>query len=74
MSFEQVEDKDGVRLSWNAWPCTRLEATRIVVPIGAVFKPLKEREGFPVYGYEPVVCRAPCRGILNPYWQGPPHL
>lgn len=32
-----AEDRDGVRFSWNCWPSTRLEATRIVVPIGAVY-------------------------------------
>lgn len=31
-----AEERDGVRFSWNCWPATRLEATRIVVPIGAV--------------------------------------
>ena len=30
-----------MRLSWNVWPSSRLEATRIVVPIGAFYTPLK---------------------------------
>lgn len=34
--FEEVEDRDGVRLSWNVWAGSRIEATRTVVPIGAV--------------------------------------
>lgn len=34
--FEDVEDRDGVRLSWNVWAGSRIEATRTVVPIGAV--------------------------------------
>jgi len=25
MSFEEIEDTDGVRFSWNVWPNTRLE-------------------------------------------------
>ncbi|CEQ40406.1 SPOSA6832_02018 [Sporobolomyces salmonicolor] len=33
--FEDVEDRDGVRLSWNVWAGSRIEATRTVVPIGA---------------------------------------
>lgn len=34
--FAGAEDRDGIRFSWNEWPTTRLEATRIVVPIGCV--------------------------------------
>lgn len=30
------EQRDGVRFSWNVWPATRLEATRIVVPLGCL--------------------------------------
>ena len=26
----QNEDRDGVRFSWNVWPSSRLEATRMV--------------------------------------------
>eukprot|EP00981_Chlorochromonas_danica_P009539 scaffold2727_cov161-Ochromonas_danica.AAC.2 len=32
--FYGPEQRDGVRMSWNVWPSTRLEATRIVAPIG----------------------------------------
>ncbi|EFA84122.1 putative transport protein [Heterostelium album PN500] len=27
MNFDQAEDKDGVRFSWNVWPTSRVEAT-----------------------------------------------
>ncbi len=26
----QNEDRDGVRLTWNVWPATRIEATKMV--------------------------------------------
>ncbi|WVN89397.1 protein transporter SEC23 [Cryptococcus depauperatus CBS 7841] len=68
--FEDVEDKDGVRLSWNTWPSSRIEATRTVVPISALYTPLKEREDLPPVMYEPVTCKgASCKAILNPYCQ-----
>ncbi|KAI8837481.1 hypothetical protein BJ741DRAFT_603604 [Chytriomyces cf. hyalinus JEL632] len=70
--FEEIEDQDGVRLSWNVWPSTRLEATRMVVPIGALYTPLKDRSALGTHqplGYEPVVCKGSCRAILNPYCQ-----
>lgn len=57
----------GIRLSWNVWPSSRVEATRTVVPISALYVPFKERDDLPPVLYEPVTCKA-CRSILNPYW------
>ena len=68
MSVEEIEDRDGIRFSWNAWPASRLEATRIVVPVGCLYTPLKERDDLPPVYYEPVVCKG-CRSILNPFCQ-----
>nr|KAG5699739.1 hypothetical protein BaRGS_014155 [Batillaria attramentaria] len=45
--IQQNEDRDGVRFSWNVWPSSRLEATRMVVPLGCLFTPLKERPDLP---------------------------
>ncbi|KIJ36358.1 hypothetical protein M422DRAFT_261312 [Sphaerobolus stellatus SS14] len=69
MNFEDVEERDGVRLSWNVWPSSRIEATRTVVPIAALYTPLKQREDLPPVLYEPVTCKPPCRAVLNPYCQ-----
>lgn len=69
LNFEDVEERDGVRLSWNVWPSSRIEATRTVVPISALYTPLKIREDLPPVLYEPVACKPPCRAILNPYCQ-----
>jgi len=43
------------------------EASRLVVPIGAVYTPLKEKPDSPLLQYEPVTCKAPCKAVLNPY-------
>ncbi|KIJ06392.1 hypothetical protein PAXINDRAFT_103385, partial [Paxillus involutus ATCC 200175] len=69
LNFEDVEERDGVRLSWNVWPSSRIEATRTVVPISALYTPLRQREDLPPVLYEPVTCKPPCRAILNPYCQ-----
>lgn len=58
-----------MRLSWNVWPASKLEATRTVVPVAALYTPLKEREDLPPVLYEPVMCKPPCRAVLNPYCQ-----
>lgn len=46
---------------------TRIEATRTVVPIAALYTPLKEREEEDIQPvmYDPVTCKAPCRAVLN---------
>ena len=28
--INQNEDRDGVRMTWNVWPATRIEATKMV--------------------------------------------
>jgi len=67
--IQQNEDRDGVRFSWNVWPSSRLEATRMVVPLSCLYTPLKERPDLPPIMYDPVACTRPnCRAILNPFW------
>uniref|UniRef100_A0A2I9LPQ5 Protein transport protein SEC23 n=1 Tax=Centruroides hentzi TaxID=88313 RepID=A0A2I9LPQ5_9SCOR len=68
--IQQNEDQNGIRFSWNAWPSSRLETTRLVVPLGCLFTPLKERLDFPPIHYDPVLCTRPtCKAILNPLCQ-----
>lgn len=44
------------------------EASRLVVPIGALYTPLKEKPETPLLQFEPVTCKQPCRSVLNPFW------
>ena len=73
MSIEMTSTT-GVRLSWNVWPSSRIEATRTVVPVSALYTPLKNRQDLPPVLYEPVTCKSPCRAILNPYWWETTHF
>ena len=41
------EERDGVRMSYGTWPASRLEATRIVVPVGCLYSPLKKIAAMP---------------------------
>jgi len=67
--IQQNEDRDGVRFSWNVWPSSRLEATRMVVPLACLYTPLKERLDLPPIQYDPVLCtRSNCHAVLNPFW------
>eukprot|EP01012_Entosiphon_sulcatum_P004293 TRINITY_DN11632_c0_g1_i2.p1 TRINITY_DN11632_c0_g1~~TRINITY_DN11632_c0_g1_i2.p1 ORF type:complete len:713 (-),score=115.79 TRINITY_DN11632_c0_g1_i2:3043-5181(-) len=66
--FLEREEREGIRWSWNAFPSSRLEATRMVVPLGCLFTPLKQLPGLPVLSYDPVLCKT-CKAVLNPYCQ-----
>ena len=35
--FQQFEDGNGLRFSWNTWPATKTEAQRVVVPISCLY-------------------------------------
>jgi protein transport protein SEC23 len=65
--WSDIEDRDGVRLSWNVFPSSRMEASRLVVPIGVLYTPLKEKPDSPLLQFEPVTCKQPCRSVLNPF-------
>lgn len=68
--IQQNEDRDGIRFTWNVWPSSRVEATKMVVPLACLYQPFKERPDLPPIMYEPVLCtRTTCRAILNPMCQ-----
>ena len=43
--FQQNEDRDGVRFSWNVLPSSGLEAERLIVRPACLYTPLKEKPG-----------------------------
>lgn len=64
--FADVEAIDGVRMTWNVWPGTKMEAAKCVVPMAVVYTPLLPSPNLPVLPYAPLRCRS-CRSLLNPY-------
>ena len=64
----QVEERDGLRWSWNIWPSSRIDASRMVVPLAAMYQPLKKGDSLVRVYYEPVQCKGPCKSYLNPFW------
>ncbi len=71
--LQSQENVDGVRFTWNMWPHSKIDASRLVVPVGVFFSPMKERPPDvatpPPLTYEPVVCtKNTCHSILNPFW------
>jgi protein transport protein SEC23 len=66
--IDEQEQKNGVRLSWNAFPTNAADAKNaLIVPLGVMYSPMKAEPAVAQVPYEPVMCR--CRAILNPYCQ-----
>ena len=49
--FASVEETEGLRLAWNVWPNNRIEATKCVLPFGALYTPTKALQNLPVRSY-----------------------
>lgn len=64
--FMDLEAQDGVRMAWNVVPGTKQEGSNCVVPISAIYTPIKPFPNLPVLPYAPLRCRT-CRSILNPF-------
>ncbi|MCL7029783.1 hypothetical protein MKW94_004214 [Papaver nudicaule] len=61
-----AEGIDGVRMSWNVWPRSKVEASKCVIPIAASISPIWAHKDIPNLPYLPLRCKS-CSCILNPY-------
>ncbi|XP_027334505.1 protein transport protein SEC23 [Abrus precatorius] len=64
--FVDLESQDGVRMPWNVIPGTKQDSLNAVVPISAIYTPIKHFPSMPLLPYTPLRCRT-CRSILNPF-------
>ncbi|KAF5181425.1 transport protein SEC23 [Thalictrum thalictroides] len=64
--FLDLEAQDGVRMPWNVFPGIKQEATNCVVPVSAIYTPLKQFPNMQVVPYAPLRCKT-CRSVLNPF-------
>jgi protein transport protein SEC23 len=68
MDWQAQEQLNGTRMSWNIWPSTRLDATRIIVPLGCLYTPLKATDNLQLVEYDPIQCKGrDCQAVLNPH-------
>eukprot|EP01129_Flabellula_baltica_P015716 TRINITY_DN8106_c0_g1_i1.p1 TRINITY_DN8106_c0_g1~~TRINITY_DN8106_c0_g1_i1.p1 ORF type:complete len:754 (-),score=168.75 TRINITY_DN8106_c0_g1_i1:16-2277(-) len=61
-----AEDRDNIRFSWNIFPSTKVEAKKLVVPLGCIYSPMKVGVDTVRVEYNPLGC-GNCNAILNPY-------
>ncbi|XP_039016462.1 protein transport protein SEC23-like isoform X2 [Hibiscus syriacus] len=55
-------------MTWNAWPRTKLEASKCVIPLAASIAPIRPHPDIPTLPYAPLRCRT-CSAVLNAYSQ-----
>ncbi|XP_075476900.1 protein transport protein SEC23 C-like isoform X2 [Primulina tabacum] len=65
--FQDLESQDSVRMPWNVLPGTKAEAANCLIPISAIYTPLKPLPSTtPLLPYSPLRCRN-CRSVINPF-------
>ncbi|KAK7834103.1 protein transport protein sec23a [Quercus suber] len=47
MANTDPEGIDGVRMSWNVWPRTKVEASKCVIPLAASISPIRPHPDIP---------------------------
>ncbi|PKU71885.1 protein transport protein SEC23-like [Dendrobium catenatum] len=58
---------DGVRMTWNSWPRSKVEASKCVIPVAASISPIRSYPDLVVLPYSPLRCKPPCAAVLNPF-------
>ncbi|EXB73685.1 Protein transport protein SEC23 [Morus notabilis] len=66
MASTDIDGIDGVRMTWNAWPRTKVEASKCVIPLAAVISPIRPHPEIATLDYYPLRCKT-CAAILNPF-------
>ena len=61
--IQQNEDRDEIRFTWNV-PSSRIDASKLVVPLGCLDQPIKERADLPPILYDYVLCD---RSTIGPH-------
>ncbi|KAK4772029.1 hypothetical protein SAY86_013804 [Trapa natans] len=65
MAVTDPEGMDGVRMTWNVWPRTKVEASKCVIPLAVSIAPIRPHQDIPTLPYAPLRCR--CTASLNPF-------
>ncbi|XP_077249912.1 protein transport protein SEC23 E-like [Tasmannia lanceolata] len=65
MAGAEMDGSDGVRMTWNVWPRSKVESSKCVIPIAASFSPILPLPSIPLLPYSPLTCKT-CKCILNP--------
>ncbi|EGV62069.1 hypothetical protein PSN45_000783 [Yamadazyma tenuis] len=65
--FDTREEVDGVRVTWNSLPRTKLQHERNVTPMAAMYTPLNNKHGDPIPSSHQIVNCRQCQSFIHPY-------
>jgi protein transport protein SEC23 len=68
MDFQELENKDGVRCTWNCFPKDATILEELIIPLAVIYTPYKPLENVARLDYAPQKCKT-CEAFLNPYCQ-----
>ncbi|XP_039007327.1 protein transport protein SEC23-like [Hibiscus syriacus] len=60
------EGIDAVRMTWNVWPRTKVEASKCVLPLACTISPIRSHPDIPTLPYAPLRCKT-CTALLNAF-------
>ncbi|XP_061338677.1 protein transport protein SEC23 E-like isoform X2 [Gastrolobium bilobum] len=66
MASTDPEGVDGVRMTWNVWPRSKVEASKCVIPLAATIAVIRPHPDIPRLPYAPLRCKT-CSSALNPF-------
>ncbi|KAI5180886.1 protein transport protein SEC23 [Nematocida sp. AWRm80] len=69
-AIRSVEEKEGIRFIWNAFPNTKNESVKNVLPVACLYKPMHGHSNNSLLhvNYSPVTCeKIECGGVISPY-------
>jgi hypothetical protein len=64
--FEEREEKDGTRFSWNPIPSNKIDCFRVGFPTACIYTPLNNAEEIERLKQKPTFCA--CGAVLNSFW------
>ncbi|XP_068655647.1 protein transport protein SEC23 E-like isoform X1 [Aristolochia californica] len=62
----EADGPEGVRMTWNIWPRSKVEASKCVIPVAAAVSLIRHSQELTVLSYPSLRCKT-CIAVLNPY-------
>ncbi|KAG4179850.1 hypothetical protein ERO13_A10G130500v2 [Gossypium hirsutum] len=66
MANMDPEGIDAIRMTWNVWPRTKVEASKCVIPLAASIAPIRPHTDIPMLPYAPLRYKT-CSAVLNAF-------
>src|SRR4051794_38578897 len=62
-----TDEINGIKFTWNMLPNNKLDANKLIIPIGFHYTPVKKIENLQLLEYDPLRCSS-CKAVINPHF------